>query len=169
MVDSFLAAHLGQIPEEAWHKRKDEWTYAVSEAGWARTLAGIEDGTLPRTCIYVAVDSAEDEGAVVGLVMGGPAEFTPDTGEINALYVQPGFQGRGYGRALVLAAAAHLAKMGMSALHIGCLAANEPARHFYEALGGRLVEERMFDEEGYLLPEVVYGRIDIRELIAGAQ
>lgn len=40
----------------------------------------------------------------------------------------------------------------MTALQIGCLAANVPARHFYEAIGGRLVGERLFDEEGVMLP-----------------
>jgi len=52
----------------------------------------------------------------------------------------------------------------MTALRIGCLAANAPARRFYEATGGRLVGERLFDEEGVLLPEVIYEWPDIRHL-----
>ena len=39
--------------------------------------------------------------------------------------------------------------------------ANAPARHFYEAIGGRAVDERLFDEEGLMLPEIVYGWADI--------
>jgi hypothetical protein len=62
--------------------------------------------------------------------------------------------------------AAHQAQLGMSALQIGCLAANAPARRFYESLGGRLVDERLFDEEGLMLPEVVYGWADIKALMA---
>ncbi len=64
------------------------------------------------------------------------------------------------------AVAADLAQQGMTALQIGCLAANAPARRFYEALGGRLVGERLFDEEGVLLPEVVYEWADIATLVA---
>jgi hypothetical protein len=49
-------------------------------------------------------------------------------------------------------------------LQIACLAANAPARRFYEAIGGRLVGERLFDEEGVMLPEVVYEWADIQLL-----
>ena len=36
MVDTYLRAHKGQVPEQAWLKRQQEWTYAESERGWAR-------------------------------------------------------------------------------------------------------------------------------------
>jgi hypothetical protein len=65
----------------------------------------------------------------------------------------------------VQAVAAHLARQGKLALHIGCLAANAPGRRFYEALGGRVVGERLFDEDGVMLPELVYGWPDIGALI----
>jgi len=58
---------------------------------------------------------------------------------------------------------------GMTALQIGCLAANTPARGFYEAIGGRLVGERLFDEDGVMLPEVVYEWADIQALAAKAE
>jgi hypothetical protein len=44
----------------------------------------------------------------------------------------------------------------MPTLLIGCLAANANTRRFYEALGGHVVGERAFDEDGIMLPEVVY-------------
>jgi len=59
----------------------------------------------------------------------------------------------------------HQAQLGMTALQIGCLAANAPARRFYESLGGRLIGERLFDEEGVMLPEVVYEWADIETLV----
>jgi len=83
-----------------------------------------------------------------------------------ARYVRASHQGHGLGRRLVQAVAAQLASLGMSALQIGCLAANVPARRFYESLGGRLVDERLFDEAGVMLPEVVYGWADIGALAA---
>ena len=70
------------------------------------------------------------------------------------------------GRRLAREVAADMAQHGMKALRIGCLAANAPARRFYEALGGRLVDERLFDEEGVMLPEVVYEWADIATLAA---
>jgi len=156
MVDTWLVAHRDQIPPEAWAKRAKEWTYAESEQGWARTLREIAEDADSKDCIYVAETT---DGDLVGLAMGGTAKTAglPTTGEVYALYVLPNQQGRGLGRQLVHAVAAHLAQLGMTALHIGCLAANTPGRRFYEALGGRVVDERMVDEEGFMVPEVVYG------------
>jgi ribosomal protein S18 acetylase RimI-like enzyme len=164
-VDTFLSAHQGQMPEAAWMQRKEEWTYEVSERSWARTLREIAEGARPEGCIYVALDEA---GEVVGLAVGGPprADGPEDTGEIHMLYVRESHQGRGHGRRLVRAVAAHLAQRGKHALVIGCLAANAPARRFYEALGGGLIGEREYDEAGIMLPEVVYGWTDIRALAA---
>jgi GNAT superfamily N-acetyltransferase len=167
MVDTFLAAHRGRMPEAAWQKRRQEWTYEVSERSWARTLREIADGTDSRTCLYVALDEA---GEIVGLVMGRPADedATGHTGGVGPLYILPSHQGRGLGRRLVQAVAARLARHGMTALRIGCLAANTPARRFYEALGGVVVAEREVDEEGFMMPEVVYGWADTRALVGSA-
>jgi RimJ/RimL family protein N-acetyltransferase len=49
-----------------------------------------------------------------------------------------------------------VAARGATRLHIGVLAANEPARRFYEAIGGRLVGSRPYEEDGYTLEEAVY-------------
>jgi ribosomal protein S18 acetylase RimI-like enzyme len=164
MVDIFLAAHRDHMPAEAWAKRAAEWTPEVSAQGWASTLREIAAGQQLHECIYVAVDEG---GELIGLAMGGPAnaDDLPQTGAVYALYVRKSHQGRGVGRRLVQAVAADLAQHGMTALQIGCLAANAPARRFYEALGGRLADERLFDEEGVMLPEVVYEWADIETLV----
>ena len=165
MVETYLAAHGDQMPAAAWAKRAEEWTPEVSAQAWARTLREIAAGTEPHECIYVAVDEG---GELIGLAMGGPAnaDHLPRTGAVYALYVRMSHQGRGVGRRLVQVVAADLAQHGMTALQIGCLAANAPARRFYEALGGRLAGERLFDEEGIMLPEVVYEWADIATLVA---
>jgi ribosomal protein S18 acetylase RimI-like enzyme len=162
MVDAYLAAHRDQMPAEAWTKRAQEWTHEVSAQGWASTLRAIAAGG--QECIYVAVEAA---GEIVGLAMGGPsqAEDRPQTGEVSALYVRASHQRCGLGRRLLQAVAADLAQHGMIALQIGCLAANAPARRFYEAIGGRLIGERLFDEDGILLPEVVYEWAHIEMLV----
>jgi GNAT superfamily N-acetyltransferase len=163
MVATYLAAHRDQMPAEAWAKRAQEWTPEVSAQGWARTLREIAAGERLHECIYVAV---EEDGDLVGLAMGGPvnAEELPQIGAVFALYVSQSHQGHGLGRRLVQAVAADLAEHSMTALQIGCLAANAPARRFYESLGGYLVDERLFDEEGSMLPEVVYEWTDIGAL-----
>jgi len=170
MVDTWLTAHRAHISAEAWQRRKREWTYAVSERGWRETLQDIAADPDGATCMYVALD---ETGQIVGLVFADPVEdsthFDATTGQVNAVYVDASHQGRGIGRRLIRAAATHLARAGMTALIIGALAANSPARRFYAALGGRVIGDRMFDEEGFMLPEVVYGWSDIRTLVEADQ
>lgn len=162
LVETWLATHRGNMSEAAWQKRRDEWTAEVSARGWREVLQEIEAEPDCQMCIFVAEDEA---GSVVGLVMGRPAEDYEATGEISVIYVHQSHQGRGLGRRLVSAVAAQLQEMGFSALHIGVLAANAPARAFYERLGGRVVFERDFDEDGEKLLEVVYGWNDIGAVV----
>jgi len=164
IVDTGRAAHRGQVPDEVLTKVPLAEAYAESERNWARTLREIAEGITPQKCVYVAEDEV---GAVVGLAMGGPPkqQSPQQSGEIYVLYVRASHQRRGLGRRLVQAVAAHLAQLGMPTLLIGCLAANAPARRFYEALGGRVVGERAFDEDGIMLPEVVYRWADTRTLV----
>lgn len=156
IVDTGRVAHRGQMPDEALIRQPLEEAYAESARNWARTLAAIAASDAPQECIYVAED---ETGAIVGLCMGGPPRqnVQAKSGEVYVLYVQESHQHRGLGRSLVRAVAAHLAQLGMTSLLIGCLAANAPARRFYEALGGRVIAERDFDQDGFMLPEVVYG------------
>ena len=152
IVDTWLDAHDDQMPGDLWEKRRQEWTYEVSAAGWDRTLREIaEDPSCPAV-VLVSMAAAEIEGLVMGT--GSPSEAT--AGEINALYVRRDRQRRGLGRRLLAAAAAELAAAGTTRVQIGVLAANESARCFYEAVGGRLVGVRQFDEGGVALSEAVY-------------
>lgn len=167
MVDTWLAAHRGQVPEGQWQRRREEWTYADSERAWRSLLAELADGSNTEDCVYVAV-SAEDE--VVGVAVGCPAELDllPNAAEVSALYVRPTQQGQGFGRQLVAAIAAHQANLGRSALLIGCLTTNVPARHFYEALGGEVIGTRETEDYGFPEPQVVYGWANIWSLLGGA-
>jgi len=175
-VSSYLAAHRGQVPEAVWLARREQWTPEVSARAWAAALAEIAADPEPTACVYLAVepwagvdrdgDGVEPGGEVVGVAMGQRAEMSPwpCTGQVSALYVLPGHQGGGLGRCLVSAVAAHLHERGLSALTIAVLAANTPARRFYQALGGREVATEVTEEAGHQLPQVVYGWPDIAHL-----
>ncbi len=162
MVDSFLSAHRGQMPDAAFQKRVDEWTPEVSAAAWARALADLADGNGNRDVVLVA----EDDGGLLGLVSGGPAgdAVSGATCEIGALYVHTQRRGEGIGGALLRAAAARLAELGYTELHIPVLSANGPARAFYEAMGGHEIAEATDDEEGYQLPLTIYGWANVTDL-----
>jgi GNAT superfamily N-acetyltransferase len=163
MVESWLTAHRGQMPDAAWQKRVDEWTPEVSAEAWTRFFSSQADGGSPRDVLLVA----EDEGGhPLALVLGTSAdEDTARTiAEIAALYVVPDRRGEGIGRALLRAVAGELAKRGFTSLHVCVLTANLPARGFYEVMGGLEHGQRTFDEEGYLLPVTVYAWRDIAAL-----
>lgn len=164
MVRAWLSAHRGQVPHSAWQKRVDEWTPEVSARAWARLLTERADGDHPRVVLLVAEDESDD---CVGLVLGmGDEDDTEGSiASIDALYVLPDRQGQGVGRRLLQEAAGELAAPGFSALNIGVLTANRPARAFYEALGGEEVGQRTFDEEGHRLPGTIYAWPDIAVLI----
>jgi GNAT superfamily N-acetyltransferase len=97
-----------------------------------KSRRGIEDGGG-----YLV---GEDDGTVVGFCMYGDCrnEAYPGAGEVYALYVLAGYQGRGAGRALFAAAAGELKARGFPCLVVNCLRGN-PALRFYERMGGAVV------------------------------
>ena len=166
-VDTFRSAHHGQVPEDLLLER----TYETSARGWDRTLREIGATDDPDEHVLVAVDRA---GEIVGVAMGGPARpWAADdssrvrcpTGECYALYVDVGRQRNGVGRALLTALAAFLGTHGVRRLLVGVLAANQPARAFYERAGGVLLGGREVDDSGELLDEVVYVWDDLTSLL----
>lgn len=167
MVDSFLWAHRGQMPDAAWQKRAYEWTPEVSARGWARTITDHAEGNAARDVLLVAED---DTGALTALVLGTEADDdqSGSLAEIEALYVRPDRHGQGIGGSLLRAAATELARLGFSSLRLEVLTANLPARAFYDAMGGREIGRGTVDEEGYLLPASVYGWSDITVLSGGS-
>jgi GNAT superfamily N-acetyltransferase len=81
--------------------------------------------------------------AVVGFGTAGPARgaWPAHTGEVHTLYVLPDHQNGGTGRALLRTLFADLRRHGMTAAAIWVVAEN-PARFFYEAMGGALRARR---------------------------
>lgn len=153
-VTSWLSAHEGQMPDEAWRRRVSDWTPEVSAKGWGRVLLDQAVGDTLRDVLLVA----DDEGQLVGLVYGRPADDHDPavTAEVSALYVDPTCRGQGIGAALLRTAALELSRLGFTTIRLEVLSANLPARAFYEHLGGREIGEGTFDEDGHLLPVTIY-------------
>ncbi len=157
-VDTFRSAHRDQMPNWLLETR----TYETSERGWVETIAELAASGEPKECVLLAEGEA---GEIFGVAMCGPAKPWDDdraarevrpTGEVYVLYVDRGYQRQGIGRKLAEGMALFLSGRGSRRLLIGVLAANDPARRYYEAFGGRLIGQRPFDDEGVLLDEVVY-------------
>jgi len=136
----------------------DRMSYEEGERRWLSRLQ--------EAAGKVAFFVAEDEpGQVVGFVCGGynRNEDPLYKGELYAIYILKQYHGRGIGRRLTLALVEELVVMGLDSMLLWVFATN-PARTFYEALGGQVVQESSFEIEGVTLNEIAYGWLNIRIL-----
>ena len=126
-------------------------TVAERSDWWARALTSHDDRWLDLV--------AEVDGEIVGLSCTGPAGLgsgsTVASYDLYCLYVEPGWERRGLGRALMERTFAWLRERGIVDLQVLCLRGTT-AYLFYEAMGGRLVEEGEHDDDGTPLPHRIY-------------
>lgn len=99
----------------------------------------------------------EPGGAIVAFASGGPIKEALGEwdGELYVLYVLKAFQGLGYGKQLVTHVAQDLARRDFRSMVIWVMKDN-PARRFYEKLGGRLIGEQGITIGGKDLLKVAY-------------
>lgn len=172
---------------------QDELTYAITPAGpadavdlarvhvqaWRETYPGIlPDAYLARLSPMIHARrwrarlrrldevtlTAEDRDGLVGYASGEPSRSgAPGEAEITTLYLLNAAQGRGLGRALLVATARVLRARGARSLVVWVLRDNDPARAFYEVLGGRLDGERTERVGGAAIPAVAYRWPDLAE------
>ena len=164
---------------------------AVHVASWHDALAGIasaailERNTEPRRRAHWErvlseaardVFVATDDDAVVGFVHGGAmpesirgrAPIPDHDAYVDTLYVLAAWHGRGVGRALLGALAQRLAQRGFRSIALHVLAQN-PARGFYERLGGRFICAEPFTDGGDEIVQIAYGWRDISQLAMPAK
>jgi GNAT superfamily N-acetyltransferase len=154
-VESWRTTYKGIVPDDFLARLSE----ARREQLWRQVLADPSSSSF----VYVAEDA---RGTVIGFVSGGP-ERSGDpvyTGELYAIYLLAQHQGQGIGRQLVITLVNRLLQDGMPALLLWVLAKN-PARRFYERLGGRPVDDKTVTIGGVPLIEVAYGWRDARLII----
>ncbi len=140
-VDSWREAYQDQLPESYLAKLD----YAAFERHWRQTFAA-------RGWAFVAAEGDR----VVGIASGGRARRQNlASGEIYVLYVLAERHRRGIGRGLFDACHFELAKRGHSGTLVWVLASN-PARGFYERLGGKRVAENSLAIGGTRVREIGY-------------
>lgn len=155
-VTSWRETYRGIVPDDAL----DRLSVERRAERWAASLADPEGE-------FGTVFVAESDHKIVGFASCG-AEREGDPvyrGELFAIYILKFSQGRGIGRQLVRCAANDLLGRGLSSMLVWVLAEN-PARGFYERLGGKYLREKFIEIGGANLVEVAYGWQDIH-LLAG--
>jgi L-amino acid N-acyltransferase YncA len=108
-----------------------------------------------REQVLIAEDS---KCCVIGMASLGPSRDRGLSfdGEVYTLYVDPTHFGCGVGRSLLNGSFVALRARGFSSCVIWAHASN-PARFFYEAMGGRLIGERTTRMMGDPVPETAFG------------
>lgn len=124
---SWLGAYRGIIP----HDQLDTMVERRNTAWWCDAIRS-RDTVL---CLEVA-------GQVTGYATCGPSRTNRRyEGEIYEIYVDPDFQGLGFGEYLFEGCRAILDERGYRGLIVWVLTDNEPAMRFYHARGGRPIAE----------------------------
>jgi len=155
-IDAWRATYRGIMPDAYL----DSMNLADSAAFWERILAS---GS-PNASVYVA----QSDRGVVGFASANVREapkFDLDA-ELSAIYVAADHQRQGVGRRLVAAVAAAQRARGATGFISWVIARNQPARAFYERLGGELLVEQPFQWDGVDLVEAGYAFRDLNALAA---
>ena len=125
--------------------------------GWANVIR-----REPRD-VRVAVTR---DGDIVGFGSCGKCRGEPGfTSEVFTLYVAPDWQNQGIGRRLLLAMFARLVSEGHSSAVIWVLREN-PARFFYQRLGGKEVRRKLLPFNGTHVAASGYGWRDLPKFLS---
>ncbi|MDP1711717.1 MAG: GNAT family N-acetyltransferase [Candidatus Nanopelagicaceae bacterium] len=146
-VYTWQSAYLGLIP--------DSFLQGLNvEKGTVNWIKNIEN-PLPRSKTLVA----EIDGGIVGFIGIGVdrEEDLPHQGEVYAIYVLPGIQGRGIGAALMREGLTALKTEGLTCAVLWVLDGNLRTRAWYESHGWRSTGRRKLDQrENFALEEIQY-------------
>ena len=153
-VDAWRSTYPGVVPNEVLVRmsvraQARQWSLVLRQRGQPQAVIVAEDG----------------EAGIIGMGSCGEARATalPQSGEIFTLYVAPGFQDAGIGSALLLRLFDVLADRGLNSALVWVLDGN-PARFFYEAMGGRRVATRAETLWNKELMQIAYGWDDVRSI-----
>lgn len=164
-VETWRAAYAGVVPD-AYLVSMTESKQALQ---WNHTIRRAAAPSPGPEAVLVAESADVPGGRIVGFGSCGQARGQggsgPGSGEVFTLYVAPDWQGRGIGRMLLEELFQRLHEGGLNRAAIWVLGAN-PARFFYEALGGRRAAERQERFAGVELEEAAYAWDDLRAWLA---
>jgi GNAT superfamily N-acetyltransferase len=129
------------------------------EVGWATVIE-----REPRD-VRVAV---ADDGSILGFGSCGRSRGgAAFAGEVFTLYVAPDWQNQGIGRRLLIALFERLVAQGCGSAIIWVLRDN-PGRFFYQRLGGREVQRKMFAVGGTRIEAAGYAWRDLPRFLEAA-
>ena len=158
-IDGWRTSYRGLIPAAYL----DGMQVDASTALWDKILAA---GPNPAS-VFVASHGDEVIGFAASSLLAEP-KFGLNA-ELTAVYLRREFQRVGLGRRLIAAVVDDQRALGATGMIVWVIAANKPARAFYEALGAELLVEQAFQWDGMDLLEAAYGWRDLDALAAACR
>ena len=146
-VETWRTTYPGMLPDKALI----DMTVDSKARAWRHALEK------PNAAGAVLLAEGAEEG-VIGFASAGHNRHPnlPFAGEVETLYVLPDWQNQGIGRQLLAGCFEALRGHGLASAMVWVLADN-PARFFYERMGGRRAGERDENLWGATLHEIAYG------------
>lgn len=150
-VDSWRTTYRGIVNDEYlagldYKKREEVWKLVV-----------VQNST------FLLLDEAD---GIAGFAVGGPErseEHIGFDGELYAIYLYEEVQGKGGGKQLFDKVVEDLIERGFESMIIAVLEHN-PARNFYEKMGGVVIAKEAVDIGGDALTELIFGWRDLKEI-----
>jgi GNAT superfamily N-acetyltransferase len=154
-IDTWKSTYKDIVPDSIL----DNLDYERNAIRWHDILSTADE----MKCFLVA---ETDDGRVVGFITGGPnrTEHTGFNGELYAIYILKDYHGQGSGRKLVDRLVQWLIERKYTSMLVWVLEKN-PAKLFYEALGGQFVGRKKIEIGNAELIEISYGWNDINQLL----
>lgn len=148
-VDTWKTAYRGIIDDNYLNSL----SYEEREKGWRQY-------PFHECYVYVAEDNTQN---IIGFAAAGPErESNPMyQGELYAIYINQDYQSKGVGSALFLSILKKLENTGINSLVLWALSAS-PYRKFYEKHGGKPVQSKLLEMEGFAYQITAYGWPDIK-------
>ncbi len=164
-VETWRATYAGIVPDAylvsmTESKQALQWNNMIRRAVAPEAVLAAESADVPGGRIVGFGSCGRTRDRVRGRGATGSG-----SGEIFTLYVTPDWQGRGIGRLLLEGLLVRLHGSGLSEAVLWVLSDN-PARFFYEGLGGRRVAERKERFAGVELDEAAYVWCDLGAWLA---
>jgi GNAT superfamily N-acetyltransferase len=128
-VKGWQEAYVGQLPQHVLDRQ--------SVPARLRMWQGLLQEPPSNRWTFVAIDPAAGIVGFAGGVRAKPVMFGPAF-KVPVLYVLQSHLRRGLGRKLMHALGGAMAQHGSGPVALWCLASNQAARTFYDAVGGRL-------------------------------
>lgn len=106
----------------------------------------------------VALIAENESGEMIAFIMAGKSQNQDLAykGEIYNLHVTPAFQSQGIGRYLMYRVSQVFRQRNWHTMMVWALAEN-PSRHFYEKLGGRIIAQAVDEYRVFSAPVIAYG------------